>query len=86
MLKQKFTRNSNRDANYSSSSLPRPGKSKHKTARFIDDNDGDYGERLAPTTSGNLNLSSLTNSANVTPEVLRRSYAPEMQNESALKE
>ena len=85
MLKQKFTRSSSREENYSSSSLPRPGKSKHKTARFLDDNDGDYGERLAPTTSGNANASSIINSANVTPEVLRRSYAPEMQNESPVK-
>lgn len=85
MLKQKFTRNSNKDGNYSSSSLPRPGKSKHKTARFLNDTDGDYDDRLAPNTSGNLNVSSIANSANVTPEVLRRSYAPETQNESALK-
>ena len=83
LLKQKFSRS--RPAGYDSSSLPRPGKSRQRNARFYDGDNKIGVDRLAPTTSGNLNATNVTNSANVTPEMIRRSYAPEMQNEAGMR-
>ena len=37
------------------------------------------------TNLGNLNATNATNSANVTPEMTRREYAPEMQNEPGVR-
>ena len=85
MLKQKFSRSSNRNASYDSSSLSRPGKSRQRNARFYEEDIKNGADGLAPTTSGNLNATNATNSANVTPELMRRSYAPEMRNESGIR-
>ena len=81
MLKQKFSRGSSKEPEYDSKSLPR--KSKHGNATFYDDKNG--GGRLAPTASGNVNATSATSSANVTPEMIRRAYAPDLRNEAALR-
>ena len=85
MLKQRFSRSSNWPTSDESSSLPRPGKSNKRNARFYDDDNKNGADRLAPTTSGNLNATNATNSANVTPEMMRRSYAPEMRNEATVR-
>jgi hypothetical protein len=83
MLKQKFLKSSSKHTNYDSSSLPHPGK---RNKRCIDEDNKNGGNPLVPTTtSGNMNATNLTNSANVTPEITRRSYGPEMRNEACTR-
>ena len=42
-------------------------------------------KNLLVTNLGNLNATNATNSANVTPEMTRQEYAPEMRNESGVR-
>ena len=85
MLKQKFLKtSSNKHVGYDTTSLPRPGKARQKNAgehRNNDEDNRNTEDRLLPATaSGNLNATTATNSANVTPEMTRRRYAQEIQN------
>ena len=87
MLKQKFLKSSNRGTDYDSGgSLHRPGKVQCRNVRcmdhFEDENDT---KNVLVTNLGNLNATNATNSANVTPEMTRREYAPEMRNESGVR-
>ena len=85
MLKQKFLKGSSKQSGYETSSLPQPGKLKHRNVRCIDDNNKNGADPLVPTTSGNLNATNATNSANVTPEMTRRAYAPELLREAGAR-
>ena len=85
MLKQRFSRSSSRENSYDSRSLSRPAKSKGRNTKFYDEHHKNGENRLAPTVSGNVNATSATNSANVTPEMIRRAYAPELRNEAPLR-
>ena len=79
MLKQKFMKSSSsKHVGYDSSTLPNPGKSRgrNKGGDNDEDNRNNTDDRLLPsaTASGNLNATTATNSANVTPEMSRRKY------------
>ena len=69
---------SSKHVGYDSSTLPNPGKSRgrNKGRDNDEDNRNNTDDRLLPsaTASGNLNATTATNSANVTPEMSRRKY------------
>ena len=87
MLKQKFLKSSNRGTDYDAGgSLHRPGKLQCRKFRCMDHfEDENNTKNLLVTNLGNLNATNATNSANVTPEMTRREYAPEMRNESGVR-
>ena len=87
MLKQKFLKSSNRGTDYDAGgSLHRPGKLRCRNVRCMDNfKDENNTKNLLVTNLGNLNATNATNSANVTPEMTRREYAPEMRNESGVR-
>ena len=87
MLKQKFLKSSNRGTDYDAGgSLHRPGKLRCRNVRCMDYfEDENNTKNVLVTNLGNLNATNATNSANVTPEMTRREYAPEMRNESGVR-
>ena len=84
MLKQKFLKSSSKHTNYDTSSLPHPGNLRQR--KCIDEDNKNGGNPLVSTaTSGNMNATNVTNSANVTPEMSRRAYGPELRNEACTR-
>ena len=69
---------SSKHVGYDSSTLPNPGKARgrNKGGDNDEDNRNNTDDRLLPSAnaSGNLNATTATNSANVTPEMSRRKY------------
>ena len=85
MLKQKFLKGSSKPTDYETGSLPQPGRRQKNVRNVVDEDNKNGSARLVPTTSGNLNATNATNSANATPEMIRRGYAPEMRNEAGAR-